>query len=175
MYALTRQFICLPSGLPEKAASFESATALRPLLAIFRATWGWAFRKKDPDTGGSDTFHKRWAQLSIPELAKKPATRRPSSGRRPAGWRGPTSRGPGPAERNPTEGRLPLQGKPLPQGKPLLQGKPLPRGPPLLERPPTQLGGISNTVAPGPLIERVLLESKTQEKKTQEAKAKTRR
>lgn len=163
MYALTRQFICLPSGLPEKAASFESATALRPLLAIFRATWGMAFRKKDPDTGGSDTFHKRWAQLSIPELAKKPATRRPPSGRQPAGWRGPTSRGPGPAERNPIEGRLPLQGKPLPGG------------PPLLERPPTQLGGISNTVAPSPLIERILLESKTQEKKAQEPKAKTRR
>jgi hypothetical protein len=87
MYAPTRQFICLPSGLPEKAASFESATALRALLAIFRATWGWAFRKKDPDTGGSDTFHKRWAQLSIPELAKKnrPLDDRPPAGGRPAG------------------------------------------------------------------------------------------
>jgi hypothetical protein len=30
-----------------------------------------AFRKKDPDTGGSDTFHKRWVRLSIPELAEK--------------------------------------------------------------------------------------------------------
>ncbi len=67
----TRRFTYLPSGLPGKAASFESATALRTLLAIFRATWGWAFRKKDPDTGRSDTFHKRWAQLSIPELAEK--------------------------------------------------------------------------------------------------------
>ncbi len=66
-----RRFTYLPSGLPGKAASFESATALRALLAIFRATWGWAFRKKDPDTGGSDAFHKRWAQLSIPELAEK--------------------------------------------------------------------------------------------------------
>ena len=65
----TQRYTYLPTTLFEKVRGMDSTTALRVLLAIFRKTWGWTDVETDPETGGSQAVHKRWARASKADLA----------------------------------------------------------------------------------------------------------
>ena len=70
----TQRYTYVPTTLLEKASDLPSATALRALLAILRATWGWTCEKQCSGDAPSQTaqtqpVHQRWAELSTSTLS----------------------------------------------------------------------------------------------------------
>ena len=74
----TQRYTYVPTALLEAASNLSSATALRVLLAVLRATWGWTREeqcsdKKSSQTGSqtaqTQTVHRRWAKLSTSVLS----------------------------------------------------------------------------------------------------------
>jgi hypothetical protein len=61
----TSRYTYVPTALLD-AASGLGGTELRLTLAVIRTTWGWT-----TDNGDDPPTHRRWAQLSISELARK--------------------------------------------------------------------------------------------------------
>jgi hypothetical protein len=81
----SRRYTYVPTALLEKASEFSTGATLRAVLAVLRATWGWTSKCTPKEKGsgerGSQTVHKRWAELSMPTLAgiagrSEPAVRR---------------------------------------------------------------------------------------------------
>lgn len=68
----SRRYTYLPTRLLEETERLPSGTALRALLAIFRATWGWTQGLGYfPDENRSGVSHRRWARLSKRDLARR--------------------------------------------------------------------------------------------------------
>ena len=70
----TERYTYVPTTLPEKAPGLPSATALRALLAVLRATWGWTSKEQRSgetasQTAQKQTVHQRWAALPTSTLS----------------------------------------------------------------------------------------------------------
>jgi len=74
-----QRYTYVPTALLEKASDLSSATALRALLAVLRATWGWTRKEQCSGETASQTaqkqetrkrtVHRRWAELSTSTLS----------------------------------------------------------------------------------------------------------
>lgn len=69
----------MPTVLLEKASELPSGAALRVVLAVLRATWGWSKEGGSGETA-PQTVHRRWGELPNRDLASatgrsKPAVR----------------------------------------------------------------------------------------------------
>ena len=68
----SRRYTYLPTHLLRETERLPSGTALRALLAIFRATWGWTQElHPSSDKNRSGPAHRRWARLSRTDLARR--------------------------------------------------------------------------------------------------------
>jgi hypothetical protein len=70
----SRRYTYVPTALLEKASDLPSATALRALLAVLRATWGWTSKEQRSgetasQTAQKQTVHQRWAELPTSTLS----------------------------------------------------------------------------------------------------------
>jgi len=70
----TERYTYVPTTLLEKASDLPSATALRALLAVLRATWGWTSKEQRSgetasQTAQEQTVHQRWAALPTSTLS----------------------------------------------------------------------------------------------------------
>ena len=70
----TERYTYVPTTLLEKASDLPSATALRALLAVLRATWGWTSKEQRSgetasQTAQKQTVHQRWAELPTGTLS----------------------------------------------------------------------------------------------------------
>jgi hypothetical protein len=70
----TERYTYVPTTLLEKASDLPSATALRALLAVLRATWGWTSKEQRSgetasQTAQKQTVHQRWAALPTSTLS----------------------------------------------------------------------------------------------------------
>lgn len=63
----TSRYTYVPTALME-ATSGLGGTELHLVLAVIRATWGWT---AETESGGGPPNHRRWAQLSTSELARR--------------------------------------------------------------------------------------------------------
>jgi hypothetical protein len=66
----TQQYTYVPTTLLEKASELPSTTALRAVLAVLRATWGWTSKENSSDEKRSTTAHRRWAEISTSRLSR---------------------------------------------------------------------------------------------------------
>jgi hypothetical protein len=69
----TSRYTYIPTAFLE-AASALSGTELRLVLTVLRATWGWTTssdRSRRGSSKGKSVEHRRWARLSIAELARR--------------------------------------------------------------------------------------------------------
>jgi hypothetical protein len=69
-----RRYTYVPTALLEKASGLSSATALRVLLAVLRATWGWTREEQRSgetasQTAQKQTVHQRWAELPTSRIS----------------------------------------------------------------------------------------------------------
>ena len=75
----TERYTYVPTTLLEKTSDLPSATALRALLAVLRATWGWTSKEQRSGETASQTaqkqetheqtVHQRWAKLPTNTLS----------------------------------------------------------------------------------------------------------
>ncbi len=66
----TQRYTYVPTTLLEKASELPSTTALRAVLAVLRATWGWTSKENGSDEKRSKTVHRRWAEISTSRLSR---------------------------------------------------------------------------------------------------------
>jgi hypothetical protein len=81
----SQRYTYVPTALLEKAIDVPSGAALRVVLAVLRATWGWTSKCPSKEGGSGETapqtVHKRWVELPNGDLAdatgrSEPAVRR---------------------------------------------------------------------------------------------------
>ncbi|PSQ94065.1 MAG: hypothetical protein BRD30_00685, partial [Bacteroidetes bacterium QH_2_63_10] len=70
----TQRYTYVPTALLEEVSNLPSATALRVLLAVLRATWGWTSEEQRSgetvsQTAQKQTVHQRWAELPTGTLS----------------------------------------------------------------------------------------------------------
>jgi len=70
----SQRYTYVPTALLEEASDLPSATALRVLLVVLRATWGWTSEEQRSDetasqTAQKQTVHQRWAELATSTLS----------------------------------------------------------------------------------------------------------
>jgi len=70
----SQRYTYVPTALLEEVSDLPSATALRVLLAVLRATWGWTSEEQRSDetasqTAQEQTVHQRWAELATSTLS----------------------------------------------------------------------------------------------------------
>jgi hypothetical protein len=66
----TQRYTYVPTTLLEKDSELPSTTALRAVLVVLRATWGWTSKEDDSDENRSKTVHRRWVEISTSRLSR---------------------------------------------------------------------------------------------------------